>query len=112
MQRRAAGQELTSQTGGKGLATPRNGEWHVASSLVEERWEIRLQGYKDEDRLMNIVKFGVVIMEGEIAETVDCPNYRSFEKGGEVVDSVLREKVERDWIVPWSAPHNPRIIFV
>ena len=59
---------------------------------------------------MNIVKFGVVIMEGEVAETVDCPNYRSFEEGGEAVDSVLREEVERDWIVPWSAPHNPRII--
>lgn len=82
----------------------------MASSLVEEEWEKRLRGYKDEKRLMDIIRFGVVVMEGEVAEMVDCPNYKSFDEGGEAVDSVLRDEVERGWIVPWVAPHKPRII--
>lgn len=59
---------------------------------------------------MEVIKFGYIFLDGELKEEVDCPNYRSFEEGGEAVDSVLREEAAKQWILPWVAPHKPRFI--
>ena len=61
---------------------------------------MRLKGYKGEERLMNIIKYGLVFHESEVKEVVDCPNYKSFDEGGEAVDGVLRDEVVRGWIAP------------
>lgn len=92
------------------MATPRNGEWRVASPLKEEVWEQRLKGCKWEEEILQVVRFGFRFVDEEEVSPVDCNNYSSFDEGGEAVDSVLRDEVKKEWIIPWTAPSLPRFI--
>ncbi len=87
-----------------------DGEWRMVSPLKEEVWAHRMEGFEDADFILETIRHGYRFADPEKVTPVDMRNYKSFEEGGEAVDRVLQDEVERGWIMKWVSKEMPRVI--